>query len=409
MDSKPNFLQQFAIVFLAMLLLVSCRPTTAAAPTETNTPIPTKTAFPTVPATDTPQPVQPTPTETVSPSPTPEPTPVVFGPVDFPDDVNPLTGIVVEDPQILNRRPVMVKVSNYPRDGRPHAGLSFADIVFDYYIGEGTNRFLALFYGQDTEKAGPIRSARLIDGQLVNMYQGILGFSGADQWRVFPTISSILGPRAIAQGQNTCPGICSDGPQTVTSVFSDTAALSRYAEQVHNTAAPNIKKSLEGNLFDGNLPEVGKSADTLLVQFNIQNLGEWRFDPETGKYLRWIESADLNGNISLVPLTDRLTQEQLAFSNVVIMFVPYTQHSPTLHEVGLWNNWEGRRAVLFRDGMAVEGVWKSGSSDRPPQFYTPEGDPLPFKPGNTWIVITGIYSTLEEKSAGQWEMRFFLP
>jgi hypothetical protein len=54
----------------------------------------------------------------------------------------------VEDPSILDRRPVFVKVANYPVSGRPHAGLSFADMVFEYYIGTGGNRFIGLFYGQ---------------------------------------------------------------------------------------------------------------------------------------------------------------------------------------------------------------------------------------------------------------------
>jgi hypothetical protein len=54
--------------------------------------------------------------------------------------INPLTGLPAADPALLDRRPVMVKVSNFPRLGRPHAGLSFADIVFDYYIGYITVR-----------------------------------------------------------------------------------------------------------------------------------------------------------------------------------------------------------------------------------------------------------------------------
>jgi hypothetical protein len=407
MEIKPKTLLLLGLVLFASLFLVSCRSTAAAVPTET-TPLPaTSTALPSPTATATPEPA---PTETITPSATPEPTPIVVGPFDFPEDVNPLTGLQVEDPQILDRRPVMVKVSNFPREGRPHAGLSYADIVFDYFIGEGTNRFLALYYGTDAQKVGPVRSGRLVDGMLVNLYQGILGFSGADQWTVYPYISSILGTRAIVQGPNTCPGLCDEGElHTVTSVFADTAALGKYAEQMHNTSAPNIKQVLEGNAFDARMPETGVPAETLTVQFNIQNLADWRFDPETGKYLRWIESVDLNQNISMVPLTDRLTEEQLAFSNVIVLFAPYTERASTLHEVGLWNNWEGRRAVLFRDGKAIEGVWKTASNDRPPQFFTPEGEPLALKPGNTWIVITGIYSTLQEKIPGQWEMRFFLP
>jgi hypothetical protein len=407
MEAKPKSLLILALFFLLSLMLVSCQPTVAATPTETSLPPVTNTPVPSATATETPS---PTPTATEAPTATSEPTPIVVGPVDFPEDVNPLTGLQVEDPDMLNRRPVMVKVSNFPREGRPHAGLSFADIVFDYYIGQGTNRFIGLYYGTDSEKVGPVRSGRLVDGMLVNLYQGVLGFSGADQWTVYPYISSILGTRAIVQSPSTCPGLCDEGDQhTVTSVFADTAALSKYGEEKLNTAAPNVKQNLEGNAFDFRMPEAGVPAEALTVQFNIQNLADWRYDAETGKYLRWIESVDLNQNLTMVPLTDLLTEEQLAFSNVIILFAPYTERASTLHEVGLWNNLEGRRVVLFRDGKAIEGVWKTASNDRPPQFFTPDGDPLALKPGNTWIVITGINSTLQEKNPGQWEMRFFLP
>jgi hypothetical protein len=72
----------------------------------------------------------------------PSPAPEIEGLYDFPENVNPLTGLVVADPSRLERRPIMSKVSNFPRTGRPHAGLSFADMVFEYYIGYGLNRFL---------------------------------------------------------------------------------------------------------------------------------------------------------------------------------------------------------------------------------------------------------------------------
>ena len=84
----------------------------------------------------------------------------VYGPDDYPTGVNPLTGMVVDDPDLLDRCPMLVKVSNYPRSGRPHAGLSMADLVFDYYIGEGMNRFVGLYYGRDAIKVGPIRSGQ---------------------------------------------------------------------------------------------------------------------------------------------------------------------------------------------------------------------------------------------------------
>ena len=86
-----------------------------------------------------------------------------LGPDDFPENVNPLTGLVVDNPGVLERRPVGVKINNYPRTNRPQWGLSLADIVYEFYHNNDLPRFHAIFYGNDAEQVGPIRSARLFD------------------------------------------------------------------------------------------------------------------------------------------------------------------------------------------------------------------------------------------------------
>src|SRR5512133_2675023 len=194
----------FTIILLLGLLLAACQP---AAPTEIPGLELTLQGAADAPRTAAPT-ATPLPTATNTPEPTFTPTPsrIQYGPTAFPENVNPLTGLVVSDPAILNRRPVMVKVANFPRYGRPHSGLSFADIVFDYYTGEGANRFVALFYGQDATKAGSVRSGRLIDRWLVGMYKAILGMEYADPI-VYNKIVSQLGGFVISGDH--CPAICS--------------------------------------------------------------------------------------------------------------------------------------------------------------------------------------------------------
>ena len=133
-------------------------------------------------------------------------------------DINPLTGLPAPDPALLNRRPVMVKVSNYPVVGRPHAGLSYADLVFEYYIGEYINRFLAVYYSQDAPKIGPIRSGRLVDIQLTSMYQGVLAYGSADE-RVDAEIKKFLGDRSLAHTESPCPPICGFDPHSAAGTF----------------------------------------------------------------------------------------------------------------------------------------------------------------------------------------------
>jgi hypothetical protein len=75
--------------------------------------------------------------------------PVIYGPdlEDFPPGINPLTGLPVDDPTSLSLPAVLISVSNFPVSARPQAGLSFAPIVYEMFIGEGMTRFLTVFYG----------------------------------------------------------------------------------------------------------------------------------------------------------------------------------------------------------------------------------------------------------------------
>ncbi len=113
--------------------------TIAAMPSATEKLMPSETATP-----------EPTATET----PTQAPTVGAVGPMDFPEGVNPLTGLMVDNPENLDRRPVFVKVANYPATGRPHAGLSSADIVLNTISVMAATDLLAFFMARMPTRSG---------------------------------------------------------------------------------------------------------------------------------------------------------------------------------------------------------------------------------------------------------------
>ena len=324
-----------------------------------------------------------------------------------PEVINPLTGLAVADPALLERQPVMVKVSNYPRLGRPHAGLSFADIVFDYYIGYGTNRFLALFYGQDSPTIGPVRSGRRVDAQLVTMYSGVLGYGGADNDTDAELVTA-LGNYAISNLEAPCPAFCGKSTHDAIGVFANSKAISEY---VTAQGLKNSKPDLPGMVFADTLPSDAQPGQQVTVLFNYYNRAEWRYDPASGKYLRWIEymQNEEGGEYEMIPLTDRVTGQQLAFSNIILIFAEYTELTPSAHEINIWGNDKGQPAYLFRDGLLTQGTWKAKNDTDPMQFFGNDGQPYALKPGNTWIVIAGLSSSINETQPGNWEMFFFLP
>ena len=83
----------------------------------------------------------PTVSPTTSSTPTAEPTQQL-------ETKNPLTGLPVADPSLLQLPALLVSISHFPVNARPQAGLSFAPFVFEIYITEGATRFLTTFYGE---------------------------------------------------------------------------------------------------------------------------------------------------------------------------------------------------------------------------------------------------------------------
>jgi hypothetical protein len=90
------------------------------------------------------------------PTQTPPAALVTYGPElkDFPSGISPLTGRQVADRALLSFPAVLVSISNMPVTARPQAGPGFAPWVFELFIGEGTTRFMGVFYG-DIPRAVP--------------------------------------------------------------------------------------------------------------------------------------------------------------------------------------------------------------------------------------------------------------
>ena len=126
----------------------SCTPTSNPDPTPTETVTATKPS-PTPAATTT---------ATLTPTPQPTLQPSTFGPdeKDFPENINPFTGLPVAGPKLLRQPALLVSITHFPSEVRPQGGLSFAPWVFEYLIATGTTRFAAVFHGQVPYPEAPL-------------------------------------------------------------------------------------------------------------------------------------------------------------------------------------------------------------------------------------------------------------
>jgi hypothetical protein len=305
-----------------------------------------------------------------------------IGPDEFPPGVNPLTGLPVDDPGVLARHPFVVKISNAPPLVRPQAGIGAADLVFEHYAEGGLTRFSAIFYSQAPQRVGSIRSARLIDYELLPMYQGLLAFSGAsigveDRLNTSEFANQLY--KGVLYG---FPHYWRDENIPVPhNMFTNLAALWDL-EAANGEARPPDFHSM---VFDP-VPPANSAGQTNVIdiRYRATRVG-WEYDADTGMYQRFADGQahfDANSN------------EQISAANV---FVLYADHDFTdivesewqgsisySIEIKLWFEGDG---VLFRDGQRYDARWLRPTRQDMIGLRTTDGAFLPFKPGNTWFQV----------------------
>ena len=328
----------------------------------------------------------------------------------LPPGINPLTGLPAADPVLLERRPIIVKVQNVPRESRPQWGLSLADIVYEYYIEYGDTRFAAVYYGQDSSLVGPIRSARHVDMHLVEMYQSLLIFGGAYADLYEQMLESDFGDRLIREGPNTAAALRRFDPNGWNYLLADTSAVKEVVELYQ---MDNERPDLQGMVFALEPPQDGQTGADLFVRFSGGMYSHWQYDPAGGGYVRYADAEnDVDRNKPVYALqTDRLTEAPILAENVVILLAPYrvlieeTASSPGVYDIDLLGK---GKAFLARDGMIYPAFWQREMVTEVLHLVDGEGNAVPFKPGRTWFEVLEASSTIAVNE-GQWQFTFNRP
>jgi hypothetical protein len=300
----------------------------------------------------------------------------------------PLTGLGVDDPAVLERRPLAIKIQN-ALASRPQYGLPQADIVYEHLSEAGITRFTAIYLCQDTERSGSVRSARFIDLEIPAMYKSLLAFSGTSPGLYPKFINADFYDREFVQNWGLrADGFFRDkelrkqGKAIEHTLFVDPNAIWETADDL----GINDRQDLQGMTFDADVPEGGQPATHIHIPYPNRNMTvDYRYDPETATYLRW-DAKD--------PHIDATTGEQISATNVIILYAHhvdtdiYEDYPRTNHPSVQIQLWGTGPAVLFRDGQAFEGLWARPDRDAMVVFRDPTGQiPLDLKPGNTWIQL----------------------
>jgi hypothetical protein len=268
-------------------------------------------------------------------------------------------------------------------------------VVVEHEAEAYLTRFTAIFYGTDAAaELGPVRSVRLVDGELMSIFRASLVTSGghpAVKARVTSQGWAAGYGRVISPDEPFSDGGCTrrvpKARRYELTLYTDTACLWNLSAQRGTNQRPDFQGMW---VFDESPPPGGRNATYLRIVYKpTWSIAEYRYDAGARAYRRFDVGQ---------PAIDALTGQQIAPPNVVVL---YTNHvnsdiAADTHDpnniwysviIQLWGEGTGK---LMRDGQVYDIRWVRENPQQPNDrlvFLDGAGNKIALRPGPTWIQL----------------------
>lgn len=280
----------------------------------------------------------------------------------------PLTGRKPPKGVDVGRPAVAVKIEN-SLAARPQSGLDKADLVFEEIVEGGSTRFMAIYHCGSSSNAGPVRSARFDDPKIAEPYTRVIAYSGSNR-----LVEHELRKRKIVtlNELNQRSAFYRVPPATILvhNLFVRTPRL------LADKRVRKLKPPKEVFEF-GPVQKSAKRARRVRLNFNEKITIEYRY--KKGRWRRFEGGQFLTRS-----------GKQIAVPNVLVQEVVVNNSRRLLDSAGNPSpriKLRGRgRALLFRDGKVVKGIWKVGD-DGVPHYRRKNGADFVFARGPIWVAL----------------------
>lgn len=298
--------------------------------------------------------------------------------------------------------PLGVMIENHV-EARPQSGLSSADIIYEAVAEGGITRFLAMYYCQDAEFVGPVRSARTYFLDFISefgpfpLYAHVGGANTPGPANALGQIDDYgwSGYNDLNQFSIGFPVFVRDYDRlgrtvaTEHTVYSSTTQLWDYAKEKRDLT--NVDE--DGNQWDEDFTpykfkddaaeSARPAAQTITFDFwkgYSDFTVSWKYDRATNSYLR-----SQGGE----PHTDLNTKKQLSSKNVVILFMRESRandgYEGNLHM--LYGTKGTGNVKVFLDGEEIDGTWSKRTRTDHLSIKDNRGNDIELNKGQIWFHV----------------------
>ncbi len=280
-------------------------------------------------------------------------------------ETSALTGLVLEDGRPKN--PVFVVKIENTSSGAPQTGLSEADLVVEELVEGGLTRLAALYYTRLPDSVGHVRSLRGTDAGIARPVNGrVVATGGAG-----PSIQQLdrAGVPILAEDRGR-PGFSRDPARSAP--YDRLVDLRAMAKDVKNVQPEQPFFSFAEPDADADLGADARPATSATVRFSSSSSTQWTFADGT-----WRRT---NGH----------AREEFRADNLIVMYCPvkdagYTDPAGNPVPETICDG--SGKAVVMRDGKALDLTWSKKDARAATAFETADGAPFEVSPGKTFLEL----------------------
>ncbi len=283
----------------------------------------------------------------------------------------PLSGLPAPGGEVPQRPALAVKVDNYP-DARPQSGLDKADVVFEEPVEGGITRLVAVFQCQDASLIGPIRSAREVDAQILDLLSmPIFVHVGG----IAPVLSIISNANDYNEDISAQGGVAQNPSGRYAPYDTYVSTQGGYGLRSSDTGVPAPVFTYSPTAQSGN------PVASLHIPFSGTNDVTWTWDASKRLWM-----LAYSGTSATVADGGQIGVPNVVVQSVEVSYGPWAENEEGGLEVQSQLTGSGP-VTVYRNGTAVTGTWQRSSIDSPLRLVAGDGSTIPLAPGQTWVEL----------------------
>jgi len=289
-----------------------------------------------------------------------------------------ITGSWINE-DVASRRPIAVMINNHNK-ALPQSGIGQAGIIYEVPVEGGINRLMAVFHDFNSDKIGPVRSARHYFLDLASDHDAIYVHYGKSP-QALKAFDVLNAPHL--EGLSYLDNIMCWRDNTrfaPHNVYTNYDKLFKawetvgYRKEVKEDFTSKFSFS-EDQIECDNVEEF---INNIRVKYSYYQTSTFEYNKKTYMYKRFQFGK---------PHIDANTNEQLEFKNIIIQYTNvYNIPNDSAGRLDM-NLVSSGKGLYITNGNVQDITWKKNSYSEPTLLYDSKNEQLKINKGKTWYMI----------------------